>query len=98
MSKNKRWSDGDKVRIIFEYINTDISTAEICRKYALAPTTLQSWKSKFMESGKNGLITRGGLKSETEQCKKQIEALTLKIGELTIANDILKKTWEASKR
>jgi len=98
MSKNKRWSDSEKVRIIIEYLNTDTNAAEICRKYVIAPTTLQSWKSKFVEGGKAALVTRGGSKSSEARYRKQIEALTMKIGELTIANDLLKKTLEVGKR
>ena len=49
-----------------------------------------------MESGKAGL-SRSGKKDPIKTMKKREEDYKRLIGELTIANDILKKTWEESR-
>ena len=99
MVYRSRWKPEDKIRIVMESINTSISMSELCRKYGVVPTTFYQWKERFLESGKLGLsggLTKNGdasreLESENERLKKLI-------GELTIANDSLKKAMEGGRR
>jgi len=93
----KKWTAQEKARIVMESILTNISTAELCRKYNLSPNTFYPWKEKFLEAGKasfsgatNGDVCRS-LQRENENLKRII-------GDLTIANDAFKKTLEGSKR
>ena len=60
------------------------------------PQTFHNWKQRFMESGKAGL-SQSGKKDPIKTMKKREEDYKRLIGELTIANDILKKTWEESR-
>lgn len=95
----KRWNPEDKIRIVLESLNTNITIAELCRKYQITPVVFYSWKQKFIDGGKVALSTDrrtsrnndGNLASENDRLKRLI-------GELTIANDALKKTLEGSKR
>ncbi len=99
MVYQSRWKPEDKIRIVMESINTSISISELCRKHGVVPTTFYQWKERFLESGKMGLsgdFTKNGgasreLESENERLKKLI-------GELTIANDSLKKAMEGGRR
>ena len=79
-----------KIRIVLESFRTSISTAELCRRHNVHPHTFRGWREKFLESGKEGL--RGG-KDDARAAHKERENLKRIIGELTIANDILKKPW-----
>ena len=83
---NKRRNPQDKARIVMEFINTSISAAELCRKHNISPTTFQDWKDKFLQGGK------------TENHTKEVENLKRIIGEIIVANDVLKKTLEGTKR
>ena len=72
-----------------ESLTTNITLAELCRKYNLKPNVLYGWKQKFIEGGKMALTGAGEninkqLQAENERPKKLI-------GELTIANDAFKK-------
>jgi transposase-like protein len=81
-----------KVRIVMESMNTSISISELCRKYGVVPTTFYQWKEKFLEAGKLGLS--GGMNKNGDPSKElelENERLKKLIGELTIANDALKK-------
>ncbi len=92
---NKKRTPQEKSSIVIEFFNTNISTAEICRKHNVSPATFQNWKEKFLQGGKQALAERGGA---TTSHSKEIENLKRIIGEITIANDILKKTLEEAKR
>ena len=78
-----------------EFFNTNISAAELCRRHNVSPATFQDWKDKFVQDGKQALAERG---DATKNQVKEIENLKRIIGEITIANDILKKTLEGAKR
>ena len=83
---NKKRNPQDKARIVMEFINTSISAAELCRKHNISPTTFQDWKDKFLQGGK------------TKNHVKDVENLKRIIGEITVVNDVLKKTLEGTKR
>lgn len=96
MVKSK-FTPTEKSRIILESLNTNIATAELCRKYNIHPQTFYSWKEKFVDGGKAALVG----KSNDNACKilqKENETLKRIVGELTIVNDAFKKTLEGHKR
>ncbi len=99
MVYQSKWKPEDKIRIVMESINTSISISELCRKYGVVPTTFYQWKERFLESGKLGLS--GGLNKNgdaSRELESENERLKKLIGELTIANDSLKKAMEGGRR
>jgi transposase len=90
MPYRSRWTAEQKIAIVMESLNTNISLAELCRKHTVTPNAFYGWKEKFLEAGKLALAgsmkngAGGELEAENENLKKLI-------GELTIANDCLKK-------
>ncbi len=87
-----RWTPEDKIRIVLESLNTNISMSELCRKYNLTPGTFYQWREKFFEGGK--LALTGALKDPAREKDAENERLKKLIGELTIANDSFKKVLE----
>jgi transposase len=97
-TKTRRaWAPEDKVRIVLESLNTSISVSELCRKYAVSPTVFYQWREKFIHGGK--LALSGALKDPQKEKEAENERLKKLIGELTIANDAMKKVlaWEGKK-
>ena len=96
MVKSK-FTSAEKSRIILEFLNTNITTAELCRKHNIAPQTYYQWRDKFIAGGKASLngTPNGDI---CKNLQKENDSLKRLIGELTIANDILKKTLEGHKR
>ena len=92
---SKRRTPQDKARIVMEFINTSISVAELCRKHNISPTTFQDWKDKFMQGGRRAILNKG---DKTKNHAKEMENLKRIIGEIIVANDVLKKTLEGTKR
>ena len=92
-----KWTVSEKTRIVIESLTTNISLAELCRKHNLSPNTFYTWKEKFIKAGKSAFS--GGPDSKTcKNIQKQNESFKRLIGELTIANDVLKKTLEGERR
>lgn len=92
-----KFTPQEKARIILESLNTNISAAELCRKYNVSPPTFYQWKEKFVEGGRASLSGA----SNGDACRsmrKEIDNLKRIIGELTVANDAFKKTLEGDKR
>ncbi len=96
MVKSK-FTPAEKSRIILESLNTNIGTAELCRKYNIYPQTFYTWREKFVDGGKASLngAPNGNV---CKNLQRENDSLKRLIGEITIANDILKKTLENQKR
>jgi len=90
MPYTSRWTAEQKIAIVMESLNTNISVAELCRKHNVTPNAFYGWKEKFLEAGK--LALAGSFKTGPgEELASENEGLKKLIGELTIANDCLKK-------
>ena len=96
MPYKSRWTPEDKIRIVLESLNTNISMSELCRKYNLTPGTFYQWRDKFVQGGK--LALSGALKDPAKEKDAENERLKKLIGELTIANDSFKKVLEGRRK
>ena len=95
MGMSKRRMPQEKARIVLEFLDAGTPAAKLCRKRNISPAAFQDWKDKFMAGGKQALAGRGDVaKIHT----KEVENLKRIIGEITVANDILKKTLEGAKQ
>ena len=68
---------------------------EIARRFNMHEGTLYRLRDKFLEGGKSALSTRGGSAGsdrEKQELRREIAERDRVIGEITIANRILKKT------
>ena len=92
---SKRRSPQDKVRIVMEFFSTNVTAAELCRKHNMPPATFQNWKDMFLHGDKQALLNSG---DATKSHAIEVENLKRIIGEITVANDILKKTLEGAKQ
>ena len=92
MTYKSKWTTEQKIAIVLESLNTNISLAELCRKHNVTPNAFYGWKEKFVEAGKVALA-RSSRTNGTghEELEAENEKLKKLIGELTIANDALKK-------
>lgn len=100
MVYQSKWTLEQKIAIVIESLNTNILMAELCRKHNVTPNAFYDWKEKFIEAGKLALSPSGSPKNNHQNRELQDENDRLKklIGELTIANDCLKKAMERKRR
>ena len=85
----RAWTPEEKIQIVLESMNTNISLAELCRKYNLSPGVFYHWKEKFMQGGK--LALAGQLRDPAKEKEAEINRLKKLIGEMTIANEAMKE-------
>lgn len=100
MPYSSRWTAEQKIAIVLESLNTNISVAELCRKNNVTPNAFYGWKEKFLEAGKLALAGSSNNRNNgpNQELASENEKLKRLIGELTIANDCLKKAMEGGKR
>jgi transposase-like protein len=94
----RAWTGEEKTRIVMESLNTNITLAELCRKYNVNSNVFYHWKERFIEGGRAALMSRGVRDSGQELLLAENERLKKLIGELTIANDTFKKILEGVPR
>ena len=84
---SKRRNPQDKARIVMGFFSTNITAAELCRKHNVPPATFQDWKDMFLHGGKQALLNK---RDAAKSHAREVENLKRIIGEITVANDILK--------
>ena len=84
-----RFSAEQKFTIILKSLRGERSISEICREYGIAQSLFYKWRDKFFEGAKRSLSGHRQVDSGHEAELRQLKQM---IGELTIENQILKKT------
>ena len=79
----------EKARIVMETLSGSTSIAEICRRYNIASSAFYKWRDAFIAGGTASL--EAGKTSKEMQMQREIENLKTIIGDLTVANETLKK-------
>ncbi len=85
----RNWTPEEKIRIVLELMNTSTTLADLSRKYSVNPNLIYKWKEKFIDGGR--LALSGGIRDPAREKDAEIEMMKKLIGELTIANDAMKK-------
>ena len=79
----------EKARIVMEVLSNSSTIAEICRKYNVASSAIYKWRDQFIVGGTAAM--EHGRSTAEQSLMKEIDDLKGIIGELTIANETLKK-------
>ena len=85
----RRWSVDEKCEIVMAVLRGQEPTSVICQRHGVSETAVYRWRDQFLEGGRSGLS--GGASGEAEQLRAENEELKLVIGELTVANRVLRK-------
>jgi transposase len=76
------------------------SAAILARRYGVCEATLYRWRDEFIAGGTAALGGKqpgdDGLRQENRELKREVEKREQVIGEITIANRILKKRVDGS--
>ena len=79
-----------KAQVALESIRGDTTVAEIAKRYNVHPGQVKSWKAEAL-SKLESLFDKGS--SGPPKSEEQLAILERKVGQLTIENDFLKKSW-----
>jgi transposase-like protein len=94
MPKKSELSQDQRVEAVMAMLRREEPVPLLARRYGVSEQSLYRWRDEFINAGKQGL---GGKSSaaesarEQDRLKREIESRDQVIGELTIANRILKK-------
>ena len=85
---------------VMALLRREETAGRIARRYGISENTLYRLRDDFLQGGKAGLVSRAGKADgrdrEIADLRRDLEERDRVIGELTIANRILKKTAERS--
>jgi transposase-like protein len=101
MGKRTELSVADRTEAVLALLRREEPAAKISRRFGISEQTLYRYREQFLDGGKAALANgrRGKADprdAELERMKKDISRRDRVIGELTIANDVLKKTSDGS--
>lgn len=85
-----------RTEAVLSLLRREEPAVKIARRYGISEPTLYRYRDLFLEAGKAGLASNSSAASnpnrrEVVELKKQVEERDQVIGEITIANRILKK-------
>jgi transposase len=92
MSKRRKWSADEKLRIVLAGMQPGVEVSDLCRQEGINPTMYYYWKNKLLGSAKRVFDEKEGRPSAQEE-KKAAELARMKsvIVEITAENLELKK-------
>ena len=95
MSQKKIWSAAAKLEIAILAIKGEMTIADICKHYQVAPSQVQAWKQLIIKGGRQLFekSSKSSRKRAVNQAERLQSQLYEKIGQLPIERDFLKKAW-----
>ena len=101
MGKRTELNLTERTEAVLALLRREEPAAKIARRYGIAEQTLYRYREQFLEGGKAALANGRRRKAdrpdhEVERLKQDMVRRDRLIGELTIANDILKKASDGS--
>ncbi len=86
----RKHSRGFKAQVALEAIRGDLTVAEIAKKHNVHPGQVQLWKAEALAKFES-LFDKGS--TGVPKSDDEVAVLERKVGQLTIENDFLKKSW-----
>ena len=100
MGKRSDLSIPQRREVVLMLLRREEPAAKLARRFGVSEQTLYRWRDEFLVGGEAALANgKGGADPrdrEIRELNKQVEGRDQVIGELTIANRILKKTADSS--
>jgi transposase len=106
MGKKSKRSDAEKLEAVLMLLRKQEPASVLARRYGVSDPTLYRWRDEFLEGGKAALAEGGkaalanhknaknGTLQRVAELERQVAERDRVIGELTIANRVLKKVSE----
>lgn len=95
MPRHTRLSEAEKVEAVLLLLRKQEPAATLARRYGVSEPTLYRWREEFLEGGKaalaNGKAAPADVSRRVQELEREMIERDRVIGELTIANRVLKK-------
>ncbi len=100
MGAKSKLSVPERRQVVLSLLGREEPTTVLARRYGISENTLYRWRDEFLTAGEAALANGKGKgdprNRQIAELKKQLGERDRVIGELTIANRILKKTADES--
>ena len=99
MGTKSKLTPAERRKVVLSLIRREEPAAVLARRYGIAEGTLYRWRDEFLTAGEaalaNGKNKADARERQIVELKKDLVERDKVIGELTIANRILKKTADS---
>jgi transposase-like protein len=99
MARRSELSVEQRRDAVLALLRKDEPGAQLARRFGVSEQTLYRWRDEFLAGGEAALAGKNGSHAQAreQELRAQLEERDLVIGELTVANRILKKLSGASR-
>ena len=94
MPRKNALSPEKRTEVVLALLRKEDTIANLARRYGVSEQSLYRWRDEFVAGGKEQLASKGASvesRREVERLKRELAERDQVIGEITIANRILKK-------
>jgi len=94
MGRRSQLTAEQRMQLVLKLLSKEEPGAQIARRAGISEPTLYRWRDEFLSAGQAGLAGRGSADVQAKEIEKLQEQLAERdqvIGEITVANRILKK-------
>jgi transposase len=94
MGKKSDLTAEQRAQLVLRLLSKEEPAAQVARRAGISEQTLYRWRDEFLSAGKQALNGRGSQSEQAktiERLKAELAERDQVIGEITIANRILKK-------
>lgn len=99
MGKKSTLTPEQRAQLVLRLLSKEEPAVQIARRAGISEQTLYRWRDEFISAGKQAMNGRGSkteLAKAMERLSEEVAERDQVIGELTIANRVLKKVSGAS--
>ena len=94
--KRKQYDPQFKFKVVMESFQRETTLEEVCRKFEVSPSMVSRWRQTFQQQGPEVFADqrdpKGRSKAQGYEPGESPDELKKLIGELTVQNEILKKS------
>ena len=100
MPRRSALSPEKRTEVVLALLRKEDTIANLARRYGVSEQSLYRWRDEFVAAGQQQLAGKGASaesRREVEQLKREVAERDQVIGEITIANRILRKLSDQSR-
>lgn len=91
-SKRKQYTSEFKFKAVMESFQRDTTIEAVCRKFDVPSSVMSRWRQEFQQHGPGAFEGKGQQQKRNPAPGESPEELKKIIGELTVQNELLKKS------
>ncbi len=99
MARKSKLSVRERREVVLMLLRREEPAAALARRYGVSEVTLYRWRDEFIQGGEAAMVNDKGAANGSSRRVQELERALAErdrvIGELTIANRILKKTADS---